>query len=132
MGVAPVDRKSLEDTVSRRQSLFCSHLPFRKRPLASSRRHVIHTVGPVYAQSEAEEKAKQLASCYRTSMEVAVENGARHVVRRVSRIPHKGVSLITMRSIRRFRPFRQEYTVIQLKMRLISLWTRSGDSVIRR
>ncbi|KAG6868676.1 hypothetical protein C0993_012179 [Termitomyces sp. T159_Od127] len=45
-----------------------------------SRRYVIHTVGPVYSSDAAEEKARQLASCYRTSLEVAVENQIRHVV----------------------------------------------------
>ncbi|KNZ72151.1 MACRO domain-containing protein 2 [Termitomyces sp. J132] len=43
-------------------------------------RYVIHTVGPVYSPDAAEEKARQLASCYRTSLEVAVENQVRHVV----------------------------------------------------
>ncbi|KAG5715417.1 MACRO domain-containing protein 2 [Termitomyces sp. T112] len=42
-------------------------------------RYVIHTVGPVYSPDAAEEKARQLASCYRTSLEVAVENQVRHV-----------------------------------------------------
>ncbi|GLB40554.1 putative A1pp-domain-containing protein [Lyophyllum shimeji] len=42
-------------------------------------RHVIHTVGPVYSPPEVEEKARQLASCYRTSLEVAVENEIRHI-----------------------------------------------------
>ncbi|KAF8072067.1 hypothetical protein FPV67DRAFT_1412700 [Lyophyllum atratum] len=42
-------------------------------------RHVIHTVGPVYSPLEKEEKARQLASCYRTSLEVGVENGVRHI-----------------------------------------------------
>ncbi|KAF9466492.1 hypothetical protein BDZ94DRAFT_1251037 [Collybia nuda] len=42
-------------------------------------RHVIHTVGPVYSLSDVEEKAQQLASCYKTSLEVAVENDARHI-----------------------------------------------------
>jgi len=42
-------------------------------------RHVIHTVGPVYSPAEVEVKARQLASCYRTSLEVAVENDVRHI-----------------------------------------------------
>lgn len=42
-------------------------------------RHIIHTVGPVYTPDEVEQKAKKLASCYRTSLEVAVENELRHV-----------------------------------------------------
>ena len=48
--------------------------------LVHSRRYVIHTVGPVYSPDAAEEKARQLASCYRTSMELAVENQVRHIV----------------------------------------------------
>ncbi|TFK21171.1 A1pp-domain-containing protein [Coprinopsis marcescibilis] len=40
--------------------------------------HVIHTVGPVYGLPK-EEKAEQLASCYRTSLELAVENQLRHI-----------------------------------------------------
>jgi O-acetyl-ADP-ribose deacetylase len=40
-------------------------------------RWVIHTVGPVYARSE--DRSAQLASCYRESLRVAVEIGARTV-----------------------------------------------------
>lgn len=46
------------------------------------RRHVIHAVGPVYSSKDKEQKAEQLASCYRTSLEIAVENELRHVVSR--------------------------------------------------
>jgi len=42
-------------------------------------RHVIHAVGPVYSSKDKEQKAEQLASCYRTSLEIAVENELRHV-----------------------------------------------------
>jgi O-acetyl-ADP-ribose deacetylase (regulator of RNase III) len=42
-------------------------------------RHVIHTVGPIYSEKFKEEKAEQLASCYRTSLEVAAENEIRHI-----------------------------------------------------
>jgi O-acetyl-ADP-ribose deacetylase len=38
-------------------------------------KHVIHTVGPVYAQSKAEEMARQLADCYRNSLALADERG---------------------------------------------------------
>jgi O-acetyl-ADP-ribose deacetylase (regulator of RNase III) len=37
-------------------------------------RYVIHTVGPVYG-GDREKKAAQLASCYRTAMSLAVQNG---------------------------------------------------------
>jgi O-acetyl-ADP-ribose deacetylase (regulator of RNase III) len=39
-------------------------------------RHVIHTVGPVWQNGRANEEAL-LASCYRTSLAVAVDNGVR-------------------------------------------------------
>ena len=44
------------------------------------RLYVIHTVGPIYSSKEKEERAEQLASAYKTSLEVAVENSIRHVV----------------------------------------------------
>ncbi len=44
-----------------------------------SARYVIHTVGPVYRREGAERAAEQLASAYRRSLEVAVENGVRSV-----------------------------------------------------
>lgn len=40
-------------------------------------RYIIHTVGPVFAGGA--DKAALLASCYRRSLEVAVENGCRTV-----------------------------------------------------
>ncbi|MEE1829158.1 O-acetyl-ADP-ribose deacetylase [Streptomyces sp. BE20] len=42
-------------------------------------RWVIHTVGPVYLVEEYGERAELLASCYRESLRVAVELGARTV-----------------------------------------------------
>ncbi|CDO74486.1 hypothetical protein BN946_scf184979.g41 [Trametes cinnabarina] len=42
-------------------------------------RHVIHTVGPVYSSSNVETKAQQLASCYRTSLQLAVKNSLKHI-----------------------------------------------------
>ena len=41
-------------------------------------RHVIHTVGPIYRNGKSGEP-DLLASCYRRSMEVAVENGLKTV-----------------------------------------------------
>lgn len=44
--------------------------------------HVIHTVGPVYSvdsSSEIETKAEQLASCYKTSLQLAVENSLKSI-----------------------------------------------------
>ncbi|KAH8822910.1 hypothetical protein DL96DRAFT_1619788 [Flagelloscypha sp. PMI_526] len=45
--------------------------------LPSSR--IIHTVGPVYSESQVEAKAALLRSCYQTSLELAVEHGLRHI-----------------------------------------------------
>src|SRR3989344_7275876 len=50
-------------------------------------RHIIHTVGPMYAAGEVnelgkkhnEEAAKLLASCYKKSLELAIANGARTI-----------------------------------------------------
>ena len=42
-------------------------------------RYVIHTVGPVYRQEGAGRAAELLASAYRRSLEVAIENGVQSV-----------------------------------------------------
>ncbi|KAI0360221.1 A1pp-domain-containing protein [Trametes cingulata] len=42
-------------------------------------RHVVHTVGPVYSSSNVDVKAQQLASCYRTSLQLAVDNSLKHI-----------------------------------------------------
>ncbi|WP_280716257.1 O-acetyl-ADP-ribose deacetylase [Kitasatospora sp. MAP5-34] len=42
-------------------------------------RWVVHTVGPVHLTEEYEQRAELLASCYRESLRVAVELGARTV-----------------------------------------------------
>ncbi|KAF7312237.1 Macro domain-containing protein [Mycena indigotica] len=42
-------------------------------------KHIIHAVGPVYSRSDVENRAKQLASCYKTSLDIAVENGLKHI-----------------------------------------------------
>ncbi|AUY54372.1 O-acetyl-ADP-ribose deacetylase [Streptomyces sp. CB01881] len=42
-------------------------------------RWVVHTVGPVYLEEEYDVRAEQLASCYRESLRVAAELGARTV-----------------------------------------------------
>ncbi len=42
-------------------------------------RYVVHTVGPVYRAEDYERLAELLASCYRESLRVAVELGARSI-----------------------------------------------------
>lgn len=44
------------------------------------RKHIIHTVGPIYSDSDFELRAKQLASCYTTSLALAVENSLKQIV----------------------------------------------------
>lgn len=41
--------------------------------------HVIHTVGPIYSSGSEEESAELLASCYRTSLQLAVDHSLRHI-----------------------------------------------------
>ncbi|KAJ7052580.1 A1pp-domain-containing protein [Mycena amicta] len=40
-------------------------------------KHIIHAVGPVYSRSE--NRARQLASCYRMSLDIAVKNDLKHI-----------------------------------------------------
>ncbi|KAF9071879.1 hypothetical protein BDP27DRAFT_1218582 [Rhodocollybia butyracea] len=40
---------------------------------------IIHTVGPVYSSTSADRKAKELASCYQTSLDLALKNSLRHI-----------------------------------------------------
>ncbi|TFK45874.1 A1pp-domain-containing protein [Heliocybe sulcata] len=42
-------------------------------------RHVIHTVGPIYSKSDVQRRAEKLASCYRTSLQLAVDNSLKHI-----------------------------------------------------
>lgn len=44
------------------------------------RRHVIHTVGPVYSASMKEDCGDLLSSCYRSSLRLASEYELRHIV----------------------------------------------------
>ncbi|KAH9856651.1 A1pp-domain-containing protein [Lenzites betulinus] len=41
--------------------------------------HIIHTVGPIYSSSKADVKAQQLGSCYRKSLQLAVDNSLKHI-----------------------------------------------------
>ncbi|KAJ7716734.1 hypothetical protein DFH07DRAFT_861946 [Mycena maculata] len=42
-------------------------------------KHIIHTVGPVYSRGDVETRAQQLESCYRTSLNLAIENSLKHI-----------------------------------------------------
>ncbi|KIK70095.1 hypothetical protein GYMLUDRAFT_236526 [Collybiopsis luxurians FD-317 M1] len=42
-------------------------------------KHVIHTVGPIYSPTSVDIKSQQLASCYQTSLDLAVKNSLRHI-----------------------------------------------------
>ncbi|KAG6833375.1 hypothetical protein H0H87_007992 [Tephrocybe sp. NHM501043] len=73
----------------------------------NSRRYVIHTVGPIYSSNDVEEKARQLASCYRTSLKVAAENEARHIAfpsvsTGVYGYPIRDATRIALNEVRRF------------------------------
>lgn len=42
-------------------------------------RHVVHAVGPVYSFSDVKTISEQLASCYRTSLQLAAEHSLKHI-----------------------------------------------------
>ncbi|KAJ6577204.1 hypothetical protein B0H19DRAFT_1118658 [Mycena capillaripes] len=42
-------------------------------------KHIIHTVGPVYSRSDVETRAQQLDSCYRTSLNLALDHNLKHI-----------------------------------------------------
>ncbi|KAJ7227070.1 hypothetical protein GGX14DRAFT_418022 [Mycena pura] len=42
-------------------------------------KRIIHTVGPVYSRTDIETRARQLESCYRTSLDIAVKNDLKHI-----------------------------------------------------
>jgi len=52
-----------------------------KDPISWPSKHVIHTVGPIYAAHEEGENAALLASCYRESLKLAAQNNLRSIVR---------------------------------------------------
>jgi O-acetyl-ADP-ribose deacetylase len=69
-------------------------------------RHVIHTVGPVWGGGGRGEDAS-LASCYRRSLEVAVENGAKSVAfpcvsTGVYGFPQERAAKIAVEEVRKF------------------------------
>ncbi|TRM65013.1 hypothetical protein BD626DRAFT_490633 [Schizophyllum amplum] len=42
-------------------------------------KHIIHTVGPIYSSSDVETKEEQLRSCYRSSLQLAIQNSLKHI-----------------------------------------------------
>ncbi|KAJ6607392.1 hypothetical protein B0H10DRAFT_2178495 [Mycena sp. CBHHK59/15] len=40
---------------------------------------IIHTVGPIYSSRDVETRAQQLASCYKTGLDLAIENSLKHI-----------------------------------------------------
>lgn len=44
------------------------------------RKHVIHTVGPIYDEDEDEQCAEELGSCYAKSLKLAIQNGLKQIV----------------------------------------------------
>jgi len=42
-------------------------------------KHVIHAVGPIYSSRNVEAKAAQLRSCYKTSLDIAVQKDLKHI-----------------------------------------------------
>ena len=49
------------------------------KKLLLSNKYIIHTVGPVVSTYVSKQKEKELASCYKKSLQLAVENGARTI-----------------------------------------------------
>ena len=91
------------------------------------RRHIIHTVGPVYDSTNKEEraeKAEQLASAYRTSLALALENSIRHVVSYLLFL----LLVFSRHSVRHSHRSPPASTIILSVMRHGSRWMRSEAS----
>jgi O-acetyl-ADP-ribose deacetylase (regulator of RNase III) len=70
-------------------------------------RHVIHTVGPIYSSSDVDTKAQQLASCYKTSLQLAADNSLKHIAfpsisTGIYGYPIKDATHIALDEVRRF------------------------------
>ncbi|KAI0750133.1 A1pp-domain-containing protein [Daedaleopsis nitida] len=70
-------------------------------------RHIIHTVGPIYSSAKVETKAEQLASCYKISLQLAVDNSLKHIAfpsisTGVYGYPIKDATHIALDVVRRF------------------------------
>lgn len=73
-------RRSLRDMICQRTPHILIYRFGLIRRFAFPSRHIVHTVGPIYSSSKVEEKAAQLGSCYKTSLQLAVENSLKHIV----------------------------------------------------
>jgi O-acetyl-ADP-ribose deacetylase (regulator of RNase III) len=70
-------------------------------------RKVIHAVGPIYWKEGKTVSAQLLAGCYRTSLELAVENGCRSIAfsalsTGVYGYPSHAASLVALETVRKF------------------------------
>ncbi len=71
-------------------------------------KYVIHTVGPVW-NGDKEEKAKLLASCYRNSLQLAIENGIKtiafpNISTGIYHFPKEKAAVIALEAVRNFKP----------------------------
>ena len=80
------------------------------------RKHVIHSVGPVYSSRNVEVKASQLASCYKRSLTLAAENDLRSIVSACMGSLPEMLPNNTSHTLRHSLRFLQAYTDIQSKM----------------
>ena len=80
MVVIPVTRRLQRDMIFHRELQLCQCSVFIIESLDGPRKHVIHTVGPIYSERDRERCAELLASCYKRSLEVAAQNSLAHIV----------------------------------------------------
>ena len=71
-------------------------------------RYVIHTVGPMVEAELSEEKERQLASCYRSCLELAEENHVKSIAfccisTGVFRFPNNRAAEIAVETVRRYK-----------------------------
>jgi O-acetyl-ADP-ribose deacetylase (regulator of RNase III) len=68
---------------------------------------IIHAVGPVYSKNNKQRSADLLAGCYRTSLELAVQNGCRSIAfsalsTGVYGYPSQDANLVALETVRKF------------------------------
>ena len=94
-----MDRQGTEEPVGRAKITPAYNLPCR---------YVIHTVGPMVEAELSEEKERQLASCYRSCLELAEENHVKSIAfccisTGVFRFPNKRAAEIAVETVRRYK-----------------------------